>query len=226
MKPPGSFKKVIQKLKSYYGTPTMPEATDPFALIVWENIAYLVDDARRALIFDALRKQIGLNPVEILNTPVERLDEITKLGGKLFQQRSLRVRECALIALNEFGGDLKLALQLPIKKAVTALRQFPGIGEPGAEKILLLTNTYPVLALDSNGLRVLLRIGFGEEKKNYSASYKAVREATADEAGNRCDELIEAHLLLRQHGKVLCKTTKPRCDECPVNSICSYFLNN
>ena len=136
MKPPVSFKKVIQKLTSYYGTPKMPETTDPFALIVWENIAYLVDDARRAQIFDVLRKQIGLYPVEILNTPVEKLDEITKLGGKLFQQRSLRLRECALIALNEFGGDLKLALQLPIKKAVKALRQFPGIGEPGAEDLV------------------------------------------------------------------------------------------
>jgi len=30
---------------------------------------------------------------------------------------------------------------------------------------------------DSNGLRVLLRLGLGEEKKNYTATYRAVQEA-------------------------------------------------
>jgi endonuclease-3 len=126
--------------------------------------------------------------------------------------------------LNEFGGDLSAACKLPLPKAIKALKQFPGIGEPGAEKILLFTKNYAVLALDSNGLRVLLRIGFGEEKKNYSASYKSVREAVSDQTGRDCEFLIEAHQLLRQHGKTLCKTNKPRCEECPVSSMCAWFL--
>ena len=40
-----------------------------------------------------------------------------------------------------------------------ALKRFPSIGDPGAEKILLFTRSYPVMALDSNGLRVLCRVG-------------------------------------------------------------------
>ncbi len=56
-------------------------------------------------------------------------------------------------------------------------KKFPRIGEPGAEKILLFSQSYPVLALESNGLRVLLRLGFGEERKNYSVSYKLAQAA-------------------------------------------------
>ena len=43
------------------------------------------------------------------------------------------------------------------------LKKFPAIGDPGVDKILLLTRTEPVMALDSNGLRVLVRLGFGAE---------------------------------------------------------------
>ena len=33
------------------------------------------------------------------------------------------------------------------------------------------------MALDSNGLRVLCRVGFAEEQKNYSATYRLVQDA-------------------------------------------------
>ena len=193
-------------------------------MIIWENVAYLVDDSKREKIFADLRKTVGLRPIDIFNASIAQLDAVTKLSGAGFQQRSARLKESTLIALNEFGGDLRTALKLPPAKAIKALRLFPGFGEPGAEKILLFTRSQPVLALDSNGLRVLLRLGFGEEKKTYSGSYKSVREAIADQVVDDYDTLIETHQLLRQHGKTICKTTKPRCAECPVNSSCAYFL--
>ena len=139
------------------------------------------------------------------------------------EQRVSRLREIALIAMNEFDGDLKPALKLPLLKAKQALRKFPSIGEPGAEKILLLTRSYPILGLDSNGLRVVVRLGFGEEKKNYSATYRSVQEAIKDQLKKDYGWLINAHVLLRQHGKELCKTNRPLCEKCPVNKSCAYF---
>ena len=222
--PQHKFKKVVEKLRGHYGPPAPPKISDPFQLILWESVAYLVDDVKRQKIFDEFRRTIGLRAIDILNASNEQLERVTKLGGT-YPQRSARLRECALIALNEFGGDLSVVLALPFAKAIKALKQFPGIGEPGAEKILLFTRTHPVLALDSNGLRVLLRLGFGEEKKNYSGSYKSVREALAGQSSDDCDALIETHRLLRQHGKTICKTTKPRCSECPISSLCVFFQN-
>ena len=218
-----TLKKIIQQLESHYGPPAPPKINDPFQLIIWENVAYLVADSKREKIFDDLRKTVGLRPIDIFNASIVKLDAVTKVSGAGFQQRSARLKESALIALNEFGGDLGTTLNLPLAKAIKALRLFPGIGEPGAEKVLLFTRTRPILALDSNGLRVLLRLGFGEEKKTYSGSYKSVREAIADQHGDDYKTLIETHQLLRQHGKAICKTSKPRCEECPVSSYCAYF---
>ena len=138
-------------------------------------------------------------------------------------QRVNRLKEIALVAMNEFDGDVRNALKLSLPKAKQALRKFPSIGEPSAEKILLFTRAYPVLGLDSNGLRVLLRLGFGEEKKSYGATYRSVQDAIKNQLTEDYDWLIDTHILLRQHGKELCKTSRPLCDGCPVKKNCVYF---
>jgi endonuclease III len=221
-----NLRKVVNLLGRFYGKPAPPITTDPFELILWENVAYLVSDERRAEAFALLRRSVGTKPHEILSAPNEALLQVATLGGMQPEKRAARLREMALIAMNEFDGDLRAALKLPLPKAKKALQRFPSIGEPSAEKILLFTRSYPALGLESNGLRVLLRLGFGEEKKNYSASYRSVQEAIKDQLDDDYDWLIEAHLLLRQHGKELCKTNRPMCEKCPVRKVCAYYLAN
>jgi endonuclease III len=106
------------------------------------------------------------------------------------------------------------------------LQRFASIGSPGAEKILLFTRTQPVLALESNGLRVLVRLGFAAEQKSYDATYHAIRQALAPELPTDFDWLIAAHQLLRQHGQELCKRTKPQCQSCPLRKKCDYIQAN
>src|SRR6266850_5241784 len=215
--------KVISQLAAHYGKPEPPITTDPFELILLENVAYLVSDERRADAFKILRKNAGLKPHEILAASHDNILRATKLGGMHPEQRVSRLKEIALIAMNEFGGDLSQALKLPLPKARQALRKFSSIGEPSAEKILLFARAYPVLGLESNGLRVLVRLGFGEEKKNYTATYKSVQDAIKDQLKDNYDWLIGTHILLRRHGKELCKTNAPRCEKCPVRGSCAYF---
>ncbi len=215
--------KLISQLAAHYGKPKAPITTDPFELILLENVAYLVSDDRREQAFKTLRRSAGTKPHEILAASHEDILQATKLGGMHPEQRVSRLKEIALIAMNEFGGDLKQALKLPLPKAKQALRRFSSIGEPSAERILLFTRAYPVLGLDSNGLRVLVRLGFGEEKKNYTATYRSAQDAIKDQLKDDYDWLIGTHILLRQHGKELCKTNAPLCDKCPVRKSCRYF---
>ena len=218
-----NLQQIVSQLAKHYGQPGAPITTDPFELILLENIAYLVSDERREEAFAILREHPGTKPHQILSASNDDLLKATKLGGMHPEQRVSRLREIALIAMNEFEGDLKPALRLPLPKAKQALRKFPSIGEPSAEKILLFTRSYPILGVDSNGLRVLVRLGFGEEKKNYSATYRSVQEAITDQLKKDYGWLINAHVLLRQHGKELCKTNRPLCEKCPVRKSCAYF---
>jgi len=218
-----NFQQIISALQKHYGRPQPLVTRDPFGLVVWENIGYLVDDDRRKAAFAELEKKIGLTPAAIIAAPLSELTRIAKLGGIHPALRSQRLQEIAHITINEFGGDVSSVLKLPLPKPIKALKQFPSIGDPGAEKILLFAGAYPVLALESNGLRVLLRLGFGEEKKSYSGSYNSVQTALKDQIVSDFEFLITAHQLLRQHGQQLCKTNKPRCELCPVRSTCMYY---
>jgi endonuclease-3 len=224
MKRPLSFFSIIAKLQAHYGKPRAPTTTDPLGLLVYETVAYLASDEKRDLAFAALRSRTDLKPTEILAVPLEDLMSITELGGGIRPDlRAARLQEIAHIVMNDFAGDLRSALRLPFAQARKALQKFPSIGPPGAEKVLLFTKSYPVLALESNGLRVLLRLGFAEERRDYTASYRAMQEALKDQIGDDCGALISAYQLLRLHGKQLCRTNNPACEICPVNASCEYY---
>lgn len=218
-----SFREVIGQLEAHYGWPDPPKVTDPFEMVVFENITYLVDDDRREAVFDDLRRRVGVTPTKILSASPELLYEVAKPGGMDVEGRVEKLRMCAQLVLRSFHGDLKNVLKLPLKQATKSLNKFPGIGDPRAEKILLFAKTHPVLALESNGLRVLLRLGFGKDHKNYSTAYTSAQNAVKDQLKPDCDWLIAVHQLLRRHGQELCRRTDPACKQCPLNEVCRYF---
>jgi endonuclease-3 len=213
---------MLDVLEAMYGPPRPLPTSDPLELVLWENIAYLQNDQRRQQAFGALVEQVGTRPEQLLAAERALLVRITRIGGIHAELRAERLQEIARIVLEEFDGDVASALRQPLPKARRLLTKFPAIGPPGAEKILLLTRSHPVLALESNGLRVLLRLGYGEEKKSYAATYRSVQSAAASAAGVDFDLLIRAHLLLRRHGQELCKNNSPRCEECPLAVHCAY----
>jgi len=217
-----TFNETIARLKRHYGVPQAPQAKGPFELVMWENACYLLPDERRQEVFEALRAQVGLTAAAIHAATDKVLLPLAKRGGMRPETRVLRWREIARIALEQYAGDLDSILKLPYSAAKRALKQFPTIGDPGAEKILLLCGVASGLPLESNGLRVLLRLGWGRIQKNYGATYRSVQADIQPELPATAARLKEAHLLLRTHGKELCKDKTPLCSQCPLALDCEY----
>lgn len=199
---------VVKSLEKVYGTPA-PRVTDPFEMILLENVAYLVDDARRQETFERLRDAIGLTPAAILKHSPEEIAAVIAGGGMKPEMRAEKVLECARLA-NRVGVDEK------------TLRKFPSIGEPYADRILLFNGRKVTLAPDSNALRVLLRLGYGEESRNYSTTYRSVVNATSGELRD-ATFAQRAHILLRRHGQEVCKRSAPRCEVCAVRAQCAWY---
>jgi endonuclease III len=215
-----TIREAVKLLKRYYGPPAHPPTVGPFELILWENVAYLASPARRREAFELLKSTIGTDPVAILAAGQQALEQVTA-RGILKSTFAAKLRECALIAVDDFGDDLDSVILEPLEKAKRALQSFPGIEEPGAEKILLFTGRQALLAPDSNGLRVLVRLGLVREEKSYAQTYAASREVAKDLQADP-GAMQEAHLLLQQHGQTLCKRNLPRCSACPLASVCAY----
>ena len=218
------LKGIVDALAVHYGNLDRPPCVGPFQMVLWEAVAYMAPDERRLAAFEMLRATVGLTPEQILDAPLDALQAVTRHGGAIaFESRAGRLRESAQLVLMDFDGDLSGVLKLPATQSLKQLMRFPMIGRPVAEKILLFCGVLPVLALDSNGLRVLIRLGYGKEHQSYDQSYKSVREAIAGELPADCAYLSMAHELLRRHGKETCRRNEPSCHVCVVRDSCQFY---
>jgi endonuclease III len=213
---------LIDGLLAKYGELRPPPISDPFELILYENVSYLVDDDHRLKAYRNLERTIGTLPEDILSASPEQFGSVVEMAGSDKIGRVANLVTCAEIAIREFGGNVRSSLELPFKKALGPITRFPSIGEPSGEKILLFCGVGEVLPLDSNGLRVMTRLGFGSESSNYSETYRTVRESLAGQFPIENRWLISAHLLLRKHGQMMCKSNHPECDQCPVVEKCDF----
>ena len=202
------------------GAPDPPRETNWFALVLLENAAYLVDDKRRTATLERLERAIGITPEALLGAGAARIAEAIAGGGMKSMMRAEKVLACAELAMTIGVRELGRAIKDDPPRAKKLLRRFPSIGEPYADRILLFCGDVVSLAPDSNALRVLLRLGFGTESKNYAASYKS-----AVAAAGELPDAKDATILLRRHGQEVCKTKAPRCEMCVVRGDCDFYSN-
>ena len=214
--------KLLATLERHYGPPDPPYPTSAYEMILFNNCGYPATDASCSRAFDALKREVGLRPDDILAAPDRKLTAPMRLGGIVPDVRAARLKEIAALVKHTCGGDFGAALRRPLPEARKALKKFPTIGDPGADKILLFTRTSPIAAVPSNCVHVPMRLGLGEEKKNYAATYRSAQDAIRAQLPADFDALIRAHLLLKRHGQELCKRSRPLCGSCPVSAACPW----
>lgn len=214
---------LLDKLEKFYGPQQPHWPVDPYEFIVWWQCGYPASDAACSKGWNKLQSEVGIAPEELLSATPKKLASALKLGGMVPELRALRLKEIALWVKNEFGGDLRSALTGPLPRARKILKKFPGIGDPGADRILLFAEIAPVAAVPSNAPQVLVRILDGHEDENYVANYRAGQRAIAAQMPETFDARTRAYLLVKIHGQEICKRTKPKCGECPMNSNCAFF---
>jgi endonuclease III len=218
------FWRFVKQLENRYGKPVRPPARGAFELVLYENIGYLADEEKRDVAFAELKARVGTRPGDVLKTKLADLVTIAAMGGIFPELRAARIQKSAEMVHDKFDGDLEQVLKWEPAKAAKALTKFPAIGEPGGEKILLFCGSNATLAPESNGLRVLVRLGFAEEDANYQKMYRGARAALRDIVGDQCEPLINAHLVFKKHGQAICKRSKPQCDECALRRECPSRL--
>lgn len=217
------FAKVLDRLEKFYGKPAKPWPTDPYELVIYRNCGYPQSDVNCQKGYESLRKEIGIKPSQILAASNAKLIRAIRPGVMFPEIGARRLKEIAAMVEDEFGGDLRAVLKRPVAEAKKVFKKFPTIGDPIADKILLFTKTAPVATVPSNCVHVPLRLGFGKAGKNYAQDYRAAQDVIRAEFPSDIAAQLRAYLLLKQHGQEICKSARPRCDECPVSSECLYF---
>ncbi len=234
-----SVAKLLDALEKHYGPQQAKWPDDPYLFIVWWHCGYPASDDRCAKGWEALTRDVGTDPEQLLSTPIPRITAALKPGGMVPELRAMRLKEIATRVLNQCEGDLRSALMAgtspssakigrkdgapdTLQNARKLLKSFPNIADPGADRILLFAGIAPIAAVPSNCPHVLVRVLRGRERENYGVTYKEAQHAIEAAVPAKRDARSRAYLLLKRHGQEICKT-KPKCEKCPVAKQCAYF---
>jgi A/G-specific adenine glycosylase len=136
---------------------------------------------------------------------------ITAWGRLGYPRRALRLHECAKIVSQDLGGVVPQDLKI--------LKELPGIGDYTAAAIAAFAYNARTLVLDINIRRLFARVFDGVEvpKANLSNHERLARS-----------ELIpsrDAHVwaaATMELGALVCTSRNPKCDECPLTSMCQW----
>ena len=225
---------VLDALEHLYGPQKVAGPIDPYEMILFLNCGYPATDVACGKGFIALRREVGLAPDEILSASDATLAAVMRVGGIVPEQRAERLKSIARTVQRDCGGNLTAMLKQSmreekihpgqgVQRARKLLQQFPVIGEPGAEKILLFAKLAPVAAVPSAFVAVPVRLWRGETGTSYSADYRKGREILDAGLPESFDARQRAYLLLKTHGQEICKRSAPRCEICPVTGDCAYL---
>ena len=214
---------VLNRLEKFYGPQKPGWPTEPYEFLVWWHCGYPASDTTCARGWEKLKSEIGIEPERLLKATPTKLAAALKAGGMVPELRAQRLKEVARRVQDEFSGDLRGALGGPLAAVRKELKKFPGIADPGADRILLFAGIAPIAAIPSNGTQVLIRIGRGKEYESYGTNYREAQMAISADVPETLDARARAYLLLKLHGQKTCKRTKPKCGECPIRENCAYF---
>jgi A/G-specific adenine glycosylase len=123
--------------------------------------------------------------------------------GLGYYSRAKNLHETSKILIKRYDGQ--------VPRNFEKLKELPGIGDYTANILLALIYNEPRLGLDGNVKRVLSRI-FSPKTENSINSFKTKRNGDFAEA-------------LMEFGALICKPKDPKCDECKIKNICSYYLS-
>jgi len=136
-------------------------------------------------------------------TESEIASHISRLG--LYRNKAKFLKKCAKQLLDEFDGQ--------VPQTREELESLAGVGRKTANVVMSVGFGIPAFAVDTHVFRVANRIGICKEK-NELATEKALMKKIPK------DRWSKAHHLLIFHGRQCCSARKPKCEECPIESMC------
>src|SRR5271169_172557 len=196
-RPHHTVPRLLDKLENFYGRQEPCWPVDAYEFMVWWHCGYPASDAACGKGWARLTSEVGIEPEELLAATPRKLAAALKPGGMVPELRALRLKEIAMRVQDQLGGDLRAALAGPLPGARRTLKKFPGIADPGADRILLFAGIAPIAAVPSNCTQVLVRVLSGREPDNYGASYREAQQAIAAEVPETFDARSRAYLLLK-----------------------------
>jgi endonuclease-3 len=152
----------------------------------------------------------------VSKAPLDKIADAIQPAG-MMNQRAPRIKSL-LDAIHERNGTYSadFLLEIPHEEAFAWLIKQDGIAEKTAAVFLLFQTGAPYFPVDTHIKRVLPRLGWCPDKTPAQKTQRRMTELCPP------DLMHDFHMNIIALGKSLCKPRNPKCDECPIATLCDY----
>ena len=181
------------------------EHLNPYTLLVAVVLSAQATDAKVNMATRSLFATVD-TPQKMVALGEERLREAIKNVG-LYNNKAKNVIALSKALIENHGG------QVPPDRA--ALEALPGVGRKSSNVVLNVAFGQPTIAVDTHVFRVANRTGLACGKKPLEVELGLERIVPPD-------YILNAHHWLILHGRYICKSYKPECWRCVIESLCKF----
>lgn len=206
-------KKEIYKRLVEYFQHTMPEANtelkydNPFQLLCAVILSAQCTDKRVNMVTPTLFKAFPTAEAMACSTKEEILEHVKSVSYP--NSKAEHLVEMARQLMQKHRGE--------VPGNFDELVALPGVGRKTANVMLSVAFNEARMAVDTHVFRVSHRIGLVSDK--CTTPYAVEKELVK----NIPQELIpRAHHWLILHGRYVCKSQRPQCEQCGLADFCSY----
>ena len=211
--PDHSLAAVVAALRAEYGSPRRPRRMDPVDELVYTILSQNTSDLNTDRAWASMRSRFPTWD-DVLAAPVGDLADSLRVGG-LADQKAPRIQAVLRELCARPGGlDLRPLAAMPADEAIRTLTALPGVGPKTAACVLLFSLDVPVMPVDTHVHRVCRRLGLIGERTSAGAAHELLTAMTPPEL------MLDAHLLLIEHGRRTCTARRPRCGACVLAAGC------
>lgn len=202
-------KKIIEILSEKYPNISIQlQHNNPFELLIATILSAQCTDARVNIVTQSLFKKYIL-PQDYLKVPAEELEQdIFSTGFYKAKTRNIRLA-CEKI-INDFDGK--------VPNNMDDLLKLPGVGRKTSNVILGHCFETPGIVVDTHVIRISNLIGLVDTNDAYKIELELMKII------DQKDWVNFTHYFI-YHGRETCIARRPKCDICPINSHCDYFIN-
>src|SRR6266480_2985874 len=114
---PAKLVQILEILEKAYGPQQLAGPTDAYEMIVFLNCGYPASDGACAKGFDALKREVGVQPNKLLAVSRAKLAKLMRPSVIVPAACAERLKDIAGTVKNEFDEDLTAALEKRIAEA-------------------------------------------------------------------------------------------------------------
>ncbi len=208
-----AIKEAIRLMTEEYGPFPEEPRLDPVHELTFTILSQHTSDTNSERAFRSLMQEFG-SLEAVAAADVSKIEAAIS-GGGLAKIKAPRIKQ-VLSRVIELNGTLDLSFlrEMPLEDAKAWLRQLPGIGPKSAGIILSFSLGMPAMAIDTHIYRVSQRMALIGPKVSADKAHDLLEAAVEPE------QVYPFHQAFINHGRMVCKAQRPRCQECVVGHGC------